>query len=224
MPRPVRRPAHERGVRGAAGFSLIEILVVITIIGLLMTLGFGPVQTALENGKVTKCRKHLSDIGQSLLQWREERNSGRWPSQSGVRFLLRLYETGELEGRNSETFLCPGTEDRNDVGPSGKPGSSYDDIANVDSGSISYAGRDQAAFPIKGSDLSSIVIASDDNEGRANHKYMTNYVYADGSIESFDIKSEAGAAILAERPEIAKEGLPIGPDCPFETLQVLRVD
>src|SRR5205823_5242178 len=100
-----------------------------------------------------------------------------------------LYKVGELAGRNSETFLCPGTDDRNDTGPTAEPGSSYADWNSIDSTTISYAGRDQNAFPIKGGDLSSIVIASDDNEGRANHKFMTNYVFADGSVESFDIKS-----------------------------------
>src|SRR5580765_4285006 len=102
--------------RRAGGFSLIEILVVITIIGLLMTLGFGPIQNALESGKVTKCRKHLADIGQQLLAWRDQRNKGRWPRENGIRFILTLYKAGELVGRNAETYLCPGTDDRNDTG------------------------------------------------------------------------------------------------------------
>ena len=125
--------------RAGAGFSLIEILVVITIIGLLMTLGFGPIQNALENGKVTKCRKHLADMGQGLLTWRDQRNKGRWPKESGIRFLLKLHQVGELRGRNAETFLCPGTEDRNDSGASGEPGSSYEDWENIDSTTISLA-------------------------------------------------------------------------------------
>jgi prepilin-type N-terminal cleavage/methylation domain-containing protein/prepilin-type processing-associated H-X9-DG protein len=211
-------------MRRRSGFSLIEILVVITIIGLLMTLGFGPIQNALESGKVTKCKKHLADMGQGLLAWHDQRNKGHWPKESGIRFLLKLYQVGELKGRNSETFLCPGTDDRNDTGPSGEPGSSYEDWQNIDSTTISYAGRDQDNYPIKGGDLSTIVIGADDNEGRPNHKFMTNYVFADGSVESFDIKGENSAAVLAEMPEVEKMGLPVGPDSPLEALQVLRVD
>src|SRR5262245_11794902 len=93
-------------MRKRSGFSLIEILVVITIIGLLMTIGFGPVQNALESGKVTKCRKQLADIGQSMLIYKDQNNHGRWPKESGIRFLLRLHKSGLIAGRNSETFLC----------------------------------------------------------------------------------------------------------------------
>jgi prepilin-type N-terminal cleavage/methylation domain-containing protein len=210
--------------QGNAGFSLIEILVVITIIGLLMTLGFGPVQNALEGGKVTKCRKHLADIGQSMLAFRDQRNKGHWPRESGIRFLLTLHKAGELSGRNSETFLCPGTPDINDLGPSGEPGSSYEDWENLDSSTISYAGRDQEGSPIKGNDLSAIIIASDDNEGRPNHRFITNFVYGDGSTDTFDIKAGEGLELVTQYPEMEKEGLPVGPDCPFERLRVLRVD
>lgn len=207
-----------------AGFSLIEILVVITIIGLLITLAVGPVQNAMEAGKVTSCRKQLADLGVALKAWKEQRNKGRWPKESGMRFLLTLYRTGEVSGRNCQKFLCPGTPDANDTGASGEVGSSYEDWENLDSTTISYAGRDQEGFPIKGGDESLIVVAADDNEGRPNHRFITNILYADGSTGSFDIKSESAAALLSEYPDIESTGLPIGPDCPYEPLQVLRVD
>lgn len=205
-----------------SGFSLIEILVVITIIGLLMTLAFGPVQNALEAGKVTKCKANLRGIGQSMSIYRNQRNKGRWPEDSGIRFLLTLVKHKQIEGKNTEVFLCPGTSDRNDTGPGGEDGSSYDDWENLNSDSISYAGRDQAGFPIRGGDESEIIIASDDNEFAPNHKTVTNYLYADGQVKSFDISID-GAEILKDFPEYAKQGLPIGPDCPFEPLRVLKI-
>jgi prepilin-type N-terminal cleavage/methylation domain-containing protein len=209
-----------------SGFSLIEILVVITIIGLLMTIGFGPVQNALESGRVTKCRKQLADIGQAMLLYKDQRNKGRWPKDSGIRFLLRLHKAGEISGNNSETFICPGTTSdvRNDLGVSGEPGSSYEDWDDIDPASISYAGRDQEAYPLRGQDDSEMVIGADDNEFGRNHKYITNYVMADGSTHFFDIKSEDGDQVLDEYPEFEKQGLPIGPDCPLELFQVLRID
>ncbi|HTE05378.1 MAG TPA: prepilin-type N-terminal cleavage/methylation domain-containing protein [Planctomycetota bacterium] len=211
--------------RARAGFSLIEILVVIAIISLLATLGVRAALNAREQGTVVKCRDNLHQMAQMMLVFHDTRNKGHWPQESGIRFLLTLHKVKELSGRNAETFLCPGTEDTNDGGPSGEPGSSYEDWANIDSGTISYAGRDQQGSPIKGSDLSAIVIAADDNEGRANHKHVTNYAYADGSTDSFDISNSVqGTELLSENPELEKTGLPVGPDSPLELLRVLRVD
>jgi prepilin-type N-terminal cleavage/methylation domain-containing protein/prepilin-type processing-associated H-X9-DG protein len=220
----MRMPDGGAPRRSAAGFSLIEILVVIAIISLLATLGMRAALNAREAGTVTKCRDNLHQIGQVMLLYHDQRNKGHWPKESGIRFLLTLHRAGELAGRNSETFLCPGTQDVNDLGASGEPGSSYEAWEELDSSTISYAGRDQQGSPIKGNALSEIIIASDDNEGRANHSFATNFVYADGSADSFDIKSEEGIALLADNPEMEKAGLPVGPDCPFEPLRVLRVD
>ena len=220
--------AGKAGLSAAAlarqrGFSLIEILVVITIIGLLMTLAFGPVQNALEAGRVTKCMANLRGIGQSFSIYRSQRNKGRWPEESGMRFLLTLVKHKQIEGKNTEVFLCPGTSDRNDTGPSGEDGSSYDDWDNLDSATISYAGRDQVNAPIRGGDESQIVIASDDNEFGPNHKTIVNYLYADGSVKSFDVRID-GAEILADFPEYEKTGIPVGPESPVPALQVLKVD
>jgi prepilin-type N-terminal cleavage/methylation domain-containing protein/prepilin-type processing-associated H-X9-DG protein len=213
----------DRSARRQRGFSLIEILVVITIIGLLMTLAFGPVQNAMEAGRVTKCMANLRGIGQSMGIYVSQRNKGRYPSESGMRFLLTLVKHKQVEGKNTDMFLCPGTNDRNDTGASGADGSAYDEWETLDSATISYAGRDQEAHPIRGSDESTIVIASDDNEFGPNHKTITNYLFADGSVLQFDLEID-GAEIIEQYPEFETTGLPIGPDCPFEPLQVLRVD
>jgi prepilin-type N-terminal cleavage/methylation domain-containing protein/prepilin-type processing-associated H-X9-DG protein len=213
----------QHGERRQRGFSLIEILVVISIIGLLMTLAFGPVQNAMEAGRVTKCMANLRGMGQSMGIYVSQRNKGRWPTESGMRFLLTLVKHKQVTGKNTDMFLCPGTNDRNDRGPSGEDGSSYQEWETLDSADISYAGRDQEAFPIRGSDESVIIIASDDNEFGPNHKTTTNYLFADGSVLGFDLEID-GAAILEQYPELASQGLPIGPDCPFEPLQVLRID
>ena len=108
-------------------------------------------------------------------------------------------------------------------GPGGEDGSSYDDWEALDSANISYAGRDQVNAPIRGGNESEIIIASDDDQFGPNHKNTVNYLYADGSVRSFDIQID-GAEMLKEFPEIKTTGLPIGPDCPFEPLRVLKVD
>lgn len=212
-----------QGPRRSRGFSLVEILVVITLIGLLMTLGYNSMQNAMENGRVVKCKNNLDQIGQALLTYKNNRAKGRWPRESGARFLLTLVRHKQVEGRHTEIFLCPGTSDVNDLGPGGEIGSSYDDWDNITSDSISYAGRDVEAFPIGGADLANQVLAADDNEGRPNHNVATNILYGDGSVLTFDLFID-GADILADYPEFESLGLPVGPESPYEPLQVLRVD
>jgi len=209
--------------RGVRGFSLIEILVVITLIGLLMTFGFSAMQGAMEQGRVTKCGNNLDQIGQSLLLYKNNRAKGRWPKEGGIRFLLTLYKHNEITGREAEVFICPGTADINDDGPSGELGSAYDDWANITSDSISYAGRDVEAYPIRGADDASQVLAADDNEFAPNHANATNVLYGNGAVVPFDLFID-GADILVEYPEYKDLGLPVGPESPWEPLQVLRID
>lgn len=228
MTQSVMKTVRDRsGVRDGrrrlpAGFSLVEILVVITIIGLLVTMGTQAVQSSLETGRVTKCKANLRDIAQSMGTYVMHRNKGRWPRESGMRFLLILHRDDEISGKNTEIFCCPGTADRNDE-PGGESGAAYADWENIDSATISYAGRDVDNHRILPSRLEDMIIASDDNEIGPNHKTITNYAYADGSVYSFDIAID-GRELLEEYPHLKDEGLPIGPDCPLEKFQVLRVD
>ena len=57
-----------------------------------------------------------------------------------------------------------------------------------------------------------------------NHKTKTNILYSDGDTVSWDIDID-GAEIMAGYPDLQDQGwLPVGPDCPYEPLQTLRVD
>ncbi|MCB9899330.1 MAG: type II secretion system protein [Planctomycetes bacterium] len=210
--------------RRPTGFSLVEILVVITIIALLMTFGFGAMQNAMEAGRVTACQDNLRQIGQSMITYKNMLTKGRWPKEGGVRFLLTLYRDKQITGRAAECFICPGTPNvYNDEGPSGLPGSSYDDWDAITSDTISYAGRDIENYPIRGSDDAAEVIASDDNEYGPNHKTATNILYGDASVVRFDLPVQ-GRAYLDEYPELEQTGLIVGPDSPHPDLQKLRID
>lgn len=215
--------ARRASSRATAGFSLVEFLVVITLIGLLMTYGFSTMQAARETAHESKCHDNLRQIGTAMLLFKDMRNKNRWPRESGMRFLLKLHQVGEVTGRASDIFICPGTQDFNDTGPTGEVGSAYDDWDNINSADISYAGRDVDAHPLRGRNIADLVLAADDNEFGNNHSKIINVLYGDGSVQAWHYQMDGGE-VLAAYPELEETGLPVGPDSPVELFQVLRVD
>ena len=202
------------------GFSLIEILVVVTIIAALVGLATPIIQNALDKSRVVTCSTHLSDIGKEFFVWKG-RHKDRWPKESGIRFLLVLHRDGMVEGKDCAVFLCPGTEDINWTKENREQGSTYEDWDDIDDFTISYAGRDGKNYPINKNKENKEVIAADDNDGRNNHKFGTNYLYADGSVTTLDIDADV------REVGIDLDGLdyvPVGPDSPIELFQKLLID
>lgn len=212
--------------RRCFGFSLIEILVVITIIGLLVTIVASRASNILDEARVTRCKNNLKEISSNMIllkNSRRERGKKAWPKATGIAFLLELTRHSDVQGgkhafvagKKTKIFICPGTDDINTDYEDSTPGSAYFDLENLDSTTISYAGRDQVHYPIEkdpaGDDA---ILAADDNEGRANHKFKTNYVTADAVVDSVDISD-----FLDEFPEMMY--LPVGPDSPYEPFQRL---
>jgi prepilin-type N-terminal cleavage/methylation domain-containing protein len=204
-----------RNGHGDRGFSLVEILVVITIMALLVGLVSNAAINFLDKGEVTTCQSQLKQIATNLELYKQRKK--RWPQLKGIQFLLVLTKGGQhamVQGRDTKIFLCPGTDDDNRAPGSGEWGSAYEDHDNLDSLTISYAGRNVVDFKIR---YDSDVLAADDNEGRKNHKYATNFVTKDSSVDSVDIEE-----FLDEYPEM--EWLPVGPDSPYEPFQCLQWD
>jgi len=65
------------------GFTLVELLVVITIIGLLFGLLVPAVQNALKEANKVKCGNNLSQIGKACAQWATSHRQ-RWPDVFGA--------------------------------------------------------------------------------------------------------------------------------------------
>ncbi len=66
--------------RGRQGFTLVELLVVITIIGVLMALLLPAIQSAREAARNTRCQNHLKQLGLACLNY--ERVHGGLPPAS----------------------------------------------------------------------------------------------------------------------------------------------
>jgi prepilin-type N-terminal cleavage/methylation domain-containing protein len=208
-----------RADRKQAGFTLVEILAVMAILGLLFTLAMPMIGKVRASGNLRKCQNNLRQIAMSLQNYVDERNRQRWPKESGVKFMLVLARDGEIRGEAMDIFVCPGTDDVTWYDDSDAvPGRGFEDWDNIDTSCISYAGRDNKTYPLNKNRLSEEIIAADDNEGFPNHEHITNFVYADSRVSQVDVKD-----FREELPEDA-ECVPVGPESPHEGLAKLLID
>ena len=202
-----------RGRIRRAGFTLIELLAAMAILSLLIGLALTMVAKARATANENACHQQLRDIANLLQNWVDTRNQGRWPKESGIKFLLVMTKDDYLRGDALRKFACPGTDDTTSAPGDNTPGSGLSNWDDLNPDCISYAGRDNVQFPLRKDRLDEEVIASDDNwiagAGRPNHGGVTNIVYADGHVgqvktrttrASCPIPSRTGCRSVPSRP------------------------
>lgn len=90
-------------VRRDRGFTLIEILVVITIIATLAGMVAALAPKLINEGKKTDCQNNLKQIGELLLA----RNASRSiKPYAGAAFLLQVKD--DVKNNQLKVFICPG--------------------------------------------------------------------------------------------------------------------
>ena len=116
-------PRHSHPLPRAAGFTLVELLVVIGIIALLISILMPALGKAREQANAVKCMSNERQMGQALVMFTNEHKGylpkawfndgviggrGDWQYRDpmyGWTYILSLYM-----GRNKEAFRCPSDE------------------------------------------------------------------------------------------------------------------
>ncbi|MDA7650768.1 prepilin-type N-terminal cleavage/methylation domain-containing protein [bacterium] len=212
--------------RRDAGFTLIEILAVILIIGILMTFVIPNVVSSIGQGKVTACRSNLEQVKRGFLEY--ETKYSRIPKQSGVGFFASLItdKVWQPDVKNAKTLTCPAvqlsflTPDQDGI-----PVADWylpENRDALDGGWSAYAGRDQRRSPLRGfSGRGKTALVADDNDPEGNHETTTNVLWDNLQVRALELIDAQREGLLDESEEVTF--IPVGSDSPYEGLQTLSL-
>jgi prepilin-type N-terminal cleavage/methylation domain-containing protein/prepilin-type processing-associated H-X9-DG protein len=203
------------------GFTLIELLAVILIISILVATLTPMVTDAIEASKVSACNANLRQIYAALQLYYTKYKS--IPAEGGTRFFAAVISRGAIENTktNAERLTCPAIE-KSSLAIGSIPWEEWwKDLERVDGSYSAYAGRDLKNHPLRQWPASGKEpLVADDNYPTLNHRTTTNVLYADGSVQTFEIE------LLREEGKITKEEetLPVGPESPVDDLTKFTQD
>ena len=204
------------------GFTLIELLAVILIVSILMMFLLPKIPEAIDAAEVTACKANLSEIYKGFLLFKTSLN--RAPNESGVRFFAELVSSDTFENTKTSAskLTCPGVDKGSLTGVAGKPETEwYGKLDGLDGSCSAYAGRNSKDFPLRkfpGSGKDALV--SDDNDPEMNHRHTTCVLFADGSVQTYELSELKKQGLIGEDEKV----LQVGPDSPIEELRKLSLD
>lgn len=203
------------------GFTLIELLAVMLIIGLLAVALTPVVTDAFDRAEVQACQANLREVYKGMLVYKDKYK--RAPSESGVRFFAELISKGALENTNTNAkrLTCPGIDPGALAQKDLAPKEWWTDLDRIDGTWSAYAGRDTRSFPLrKFPGPGDEPLMSDDNDPDMNHATTTNVLYADASVQTYELETERENGNLGPDEEV----LIVGPDSPIEDLRKMSLD
>jgi prepilin-type N-terminal cleavage/methylation domain-containing protein len=221
-------PARARARRThslRAGFTLLELMVVILIISILATFLIPRITSAIERAEVTACQANLRAINQGIVEYKTK--YGRIPSASGVAFFACIIaeKVWPAEQATSKQMTCPAI-DQSTLTPSqeGLPLKDwYKDLEQLDGGWSSYAGRNTKAHPLRKYPApEDEALVADDNDGGANHGTTTNVLWGNGSVFALELIDLQKDGTIPAGDEV--EYITVGPDSEVESLRKLSLD
>lgn len=204
-----------------AGFTLIELLAVILIISILVATLTPMVNDAIEGAKVAGCAANLRQLYSGYQLYYTKYKS--IPNQSGAKFFAALVSSKAMEPTktNAERLTCPAVEKSSLAIGTMEWEEWWSDLERVDGTYSAYAGRDLKNFPLRQWPASGREpLVCDDNDPELNHRTTTNVLYADGSVQTFEIE------LLRDEGKITEEEttVRVGPDSPVDDLTKFSLD
>jgi len=174
--------------RKAQGFTLIEIMVVITIIAALVSTVAVLVPKMQEQSHKTGCLGNLGQLGGVYLS-EAMQNKGRAQKYSGVALWLSYRkDASNIKRGDEKALICPG--DNVAVPENDEDKKRWDnvDLNNPDSNLCSYAARDFVNFPTSVESKDKEIIGSDrqgTNQRTSQHKGGICCVFEGGDAQFF---------------------------------------
>lgn len=200
--------------RDTSGFTLIEILVVITIIAALAGSVMLAVSYSQEKFRQVQCADRLRQVG--MLYTADQIAGGGRPRFSGASHFLAMRVEGRIQRRNEQVLVCPG--DPSVIVPqTPEDRDRYDDVdlANPSDELCSYVVRDFATHPI-GREQYAVQAIAADRQGldhrTAHHRGGINVLFSGGTVK-FMSRTELGIH--------SADAIVVGPESPNEMLSKL---
>ncbi len=194
------------------GFTLIEILVVITIIASLAGAVLILVPRIQEKQRQTTCANHLRQLG-GIYTSESMENPGL-PPHVGASLFLYYRQKHFIQKNREEVLICPG--DNSVKMPANAADSERYDEIDVDNPPLdvcSYMARDFISYPLSNEAPAAQIIASDRNgtdNKTPHHRDGLNILYDDGAVQFKDRE------YLGLEPE---DPIVVGPEATNELLR-----
>ena len=198
---------------GERGFTLVEILVVITIIAALISIVAAVIPKAAAANRKVQCANNLKNIGAMLQERAITKGLGM---RGGSAMLLQTYTLGLIKRGDEKVYLCPGDviiRGQNLDDQEFKKRYEHIDLNKIDPLLISYAGRNRKNHKLlpDSRDKQGWGVDCQGDDGKSgHHQGGVNILYEDSSVVFLD--NEA-LGVGVEDPIV------VGPDSTIEELQ-----